>query len=271
MSTATSTKPKESNTDFFWRMKEKQDNPIMQLAGGLAFFFIISAINRNWLAGLAFMLSMFFHELGHLLFFLKYGIDAHIRFIFPLGMAAAAKTKEENARSDLLPWWEVSNILQAGPFMNTIQMAIGVCLVYLNIWPEFGYQVIFVNGMLGLFNLLPLGNMDGGQLFHVIFSSLKKTYDIAFTLIVLSITLATTYFIVEPSLTYGGWGIASSLWQNVGWWPFLILFAAGLAHKQGRDNDEYWKSSQAMTPVQIGIQFGLYVSNIVAMLWLFSI
>lgn len=271
MNLNTNSKPKKNKQDFFWRMKAAQDTVLIQTAGSIAFFVVISLINRSLDAGIAFMAAMYFHERGHLFFFIKYGVDAHVRNIFPLGMVAAPKTKEENARSDTLPWWQIANILQAGPAVNAVQLAFGVAMMKLNILPDLAYFIVYMNGMLGLFNLLPLGNMDGGQLFHVIFSSMKKEYDIALSIAVSIVAVGATYLIIAPNWSHGAWGVAYSVWQNIGWLPFLILFAAGLAHKQGRDNDEHWKSTQAMTPIQIAIQLALYFANVALMLWLFSI
>ena len=252
-------------------MKEKQDKPILQIAGSIAFFLIISAINRSHQAGIAFMAAMFFHECGHLFFFWLYGIKANIRNIFPLGMVASAINRAENARSDLLHWWKVANILQAGPIINTVQLAIGVCMVKFNVLPEFAHQVVYINGLLGLFNLLPFGNMDGGQLFLLIFSSLKKKYDVLLSVIVCVVIIVATVVIVTPYWSRGGWAVAYSLWQQVGWWPFVLLFAIGLATKQGMDNDADWESPQAMTSYQVAGQLAIYAANVSVSLYLFSL
>ena len=144
-------------------------------------------------------------------------------------------------------------------------------MVRFNILPEFAHQVVYINGLLGLFNLLPFGNMDGGQLFLLIFSSMKKKYDIILSVVVSLAMVVSTYFIVAPYGSRGGWAVAYGLWQQVGWWPFALLFAIGLATKQGMDNDADWESPQAMTPIQIFIQLALYFANVTIMLWLFSI
>lgn len=217
------------------------------------------------------MAAMFFHECGHLFFFWYYGIDANVRNIFPLGMVASAKTRAENAKSDLLHWWKVANILQAGPIINTLQLAIGVLLVKFAVVPEFGHQVVYINGLLGLFNLLPFGNMDGGQLFLLIFSSLKKKYDIILSVVVSLAMIVSTYFIVAPYWFRGGWAVAYGIWQQVGWWPFALLFTVGLVTKQGMDNDADWESPQAMNYSQVATQLAIYAANVSIALFLFSL
>ncbi len=260
-----------NDIDFFWWLKDKQDTPAMQTIGYLVFFVGISLAFKDIRAGFAFMIATGLHEVGHLYQFLKYGIDSHFRVILPFGFAAAPKTKYENKRSDLLHWWKIANILQAGPIVNTILLAIGVFMVKQGLFVEFAKYLVYMNGVLCIFNMLPFGMMDGGQFFITIFSSMKKQFDILLASVVSIAVLIATIEITMPYWSHGGWGIAYGLWQAKGWWIFAFLFAIGTAHKQGMDNDEYWKSAQAMSPIQIFIQLAIYAVNISAALWLFSI
>ena len=168
---------KPDNKSLTWWLVEKQYSLKAQLAGLIAYFAMFTALFQSRQSSLAFIISMYGHELGHYLQFRANKIKAVILLLWPIGAAALPINEQWNKKSDKLPWNNVAWLLLAGPAFNMFQMLIGLAFVKFGIFPEFFRNYVFINGMLGLFNLLPLGNFDGGQLFFVIFSSLNELKD----------------------------------------------------------------------------------------------
>jgi Zn-dependent protease len=249
---------------IIWWLIEKQNNPKSQILGVLAFVAIFWIAFQNPWAVVAMLLGMYIHELGHFAMFVYNDIKTVILFLFPLGAVAAPINKDENCKSDLLPLWNIGWILQAGPTMNILQIAFGQILVHTMILPELGRQMIFINGVLAMFNLLPLWNIDGGQLFQIVFSSLKKKSDRLITLggIYFS-TVITTAILIFP-IGLGKTAVLNALIQNFGAVIFLLLMAVGIWHKQKKYPPKHWNSTQSMTNWQTFIQIAYYFGLVMA-------
>ena len=257
--------------NLVWWLIGKQGNPKAQILGFVAFFVIFWIAYQSPWAATAMMLAMYLHEAGHYVLFVANGIKARVLLLFPLGAVAAPITKEEDERSDLLPWWNIGWILQAGPTMNVVQMIIGVILVHTGFLPLLGLNMVYINGMLAVFNLLPLWNMDGGQLFGVIFSSLKEEYDVYLAVFGVVISVLIVAVILTTAISHGFLGVLWAIFKYFGPLSFFLLFAAGIWHKQGKDNPLHWKSVQAMTVKQVVIQLAYYFSLVILTLFLFTL
>lgn len=249
--------PAEEN--LVWGLINKQGNPKGQLLAFLGFMGILTLAYWHPVPALAFIVAMYGHEWGHWLIFTIKGIVAHVWLLFPMGAVAAPKDKAEDARSDQLPWWDIAWMLQAGPAMNFVMMLIGFIFLSAGIWPTFGRELILINGMLGAFNLLPLGNLDGGQFFHVIYSSLKERYDVIVAIVATLLSIAMILVLFNSPLGLGFIGGFFGLFTKWGYSVFLVSFAAGIWHKQGKDNPLHSKSLQAMTVKQVIIQVVFYI------------
>ena len=127
-------------------------------------YFIISLIA----VGLGFIL----HELGHKFLAQKYGYQAEFKsfnlmlilgiFMSFLGFIFIApgavvikglKSIKENGKISL-----------AGPIMNFFLALIFIALFYSNILTELSKYGAFINSWIGLFNLIPFGNIDGSKI-----------------------------------------------------------------------------------------------------------
>lgn len=122
---------------------------------------------------LAIAVSVVIHELGHAVVIKLMGWDAEI-VIHGFGGVTLSQSKPT-------PWQQVV-ISVAGPIMNGVQMAVAfVVLVYLgrhlhlavgggatSLPILFLDQFFMVNLILGIFNILPIYPLDGGQAFQSI-------------------------------------------------------------------------------------------------------
>jgi Zn-dependent protease len=250
-------------TNLVYFLIEKQKGPIKQICAFVAFFILFYLLFGGVAGAVAMILAMYLHELGHFVVFVANGVKSIILFLFPLGAVAAPVNDEENKRSDLLPWWNIATLLQAGPTVNVILMVIGVILVRVGIWPAFGRDLVTINGVLAFFNLLPLWNMDGGQLFHVICSSLKEQYDIILAIFGIVVCAAILAVLLASPISQGMYSTLWVLYKSSGLILFLLLFAAGVWQKQGKDNPLHSASGQAMNVKQVIIQLGWYTCLIV--------
>lgn len=215
---------------------------------------------------MAMFVGVYLHEFGHYLVFVKNGIKTIILLLFPLGAVAAPESKEENEKSDLLPWWDISWLLLAGPAVNVLLVLVGAVLKN-TAFSDFGNQLVYYNVMLALFNLLPLWNMDGGQLFHVVFSSLKEEFDTALAVVALVGVAVIIGIIFATTITGAGiYSFMIVLFNNFGLFVVLILLVAGIWHKQGKDNPLHSKSAQAMSLKQVGIILAVYASLLIVTL-----
>lgn len=257
--------------NLVWWLIGKQRNIQSQIFAFIGFIAIFWIAYQNPWAAIAMMMAMYFHELGHFIIFSLNKIKSTVLLLFPLGAVAAPVNKEEDVRSDLLPWWHIGWLLQAGPTMNAILMFIGLILVRINLLPLLGGQLIYINGLLCLFNLLPLVNMDGGQLFHVIFSSLKEKHETVLAVLSVVLSSLVIWIVLFSPAGLSVIGVLKSLFYNSGLILFLLLMSAGIWHKQGKDKPLHAVSTQAMTVRQVVIQLGYYVSLLIISFILFSL
>jgi len=106
-------------------------------------------------------------------------------------------------------------------------------------------KIANLNGVLVLYNLLPIGMFDGGRFVKILFDSIPEDKDGSFVLIIAAIFYVATLLL-------------SALTNNV----FLFsvpLLLWGLHHYATHDDPEGSYSSKAMTETQIGIWTFVYI------------
>jgi Zn-dependent protease len=113
----------------------------------------------GWQFALGIVLSIYVHEMGHVIVLSRYGFKATAPMFIP-GLGALVRLKQQvvNPRED-------AEIGLAGPIYG-----LGAALACLGIWfatkqPIFA-AVAGVGAWINLFNLLPIGSLDGGRGFH---------------------------------------------------------------------------------------------------------
>lgn len=258
-------------TNYVWWLIAKQSGFRRQTLALFGFIGLFWISFGNPIAAIAMIVSMYSHEAGHWLVFTSNKTKAKVYLLWPLGAVAAPINKEEDARSDLLPWWNIAWLLQAGPTVNVLLMVVGLLMIKVNIFSEFARQLVYLNGMLAAFNLLPIGNMDGGQLFGVIFSSLKEIYDVVVGLTAVAVSMLIVWGIMLSPVASGGLAILRATLSNIGLITFLLCFAAGVWHKQGKDDPLHSKSNQAMTVKQVGLQLAIYFLLVISTLYMVAL
>jgi len=242
-----------------WLM-EKQKGTFRQILACIGLFLFFYLLLGDFGITLALVIGMFLHEFGHYFVFVKNGILTNILAIFPLGAMAVPINDDYEKRSNMLPWWNISTLLQAGYTMNLVLMIVGVVMVLLGILPTFGHQLIEINGALALFNLLPVWILDGGQLFKVIFASQSLKHDRVLFAVCVLVCVVCLLIVLAPAAILGMMPFLAAVWRNISLVLFLVIFPIGLATKLRGDRQELSNSTQAMTQKQIVIQIGWYLA-----------
>jgi hypothetical protein len=256
--------------DQIWWLISKENKPWIQtiapfvfLAGFIAIFGLTYGnYSQAFSMALALVMQMYCHEQGHAFVFRISKIACKVWWLLPLGAVAAPGNREEDARSDRLPWFTIACLTQAGITMNVLLMAAGVGLnaVEVNGWiGRFGQDLVMMGGMLAITNLFPVWQLDARLLFKVIFSSLNEIDDRRF-----SITLSIfVLLVVVAAILFGGgtnyWTILIAAVFRFGWILALFIMVAGMWHQQGIDDPTYATSPQAMTRTQAVIQITWYI------------
>lgn len=110
----------------------------------------------GWQFALGFVLLLLVHELGHVIQLRREGIDAGAPVFIPfLGALVAAKSLGKDAVAE-------ARVGLAGPVLGTIGAA-AVMVVGLTTDDDFWKALAFTGFFLNLFNLLPLGFLDGAR------------------------------------------------------------------------------------------------------------
>jgi Zn-dependent protease len=217
---------------------------------------------RAFSLALALVLQVFIHELGHLFVFRQNGIRSRIWWLFPLGAAAAPVDREENRKSDSLPWNTVAWLLQAGIMANVALMAAGSLLRGVSVeWlAGFGGNLLTAGGVLAISNLIPVGKLDGSMLYLVIFSSLKEKDDAR---VAGGLGVILILAVLAAVVSIAGLGVADRIVAfilRMGWFAVFAFIAAGVWHRQGMDNPAHSASAQAMTRRQALVHILYYIA-----------
>jgi Zn-dependent protease len=125
----------------------------------------------GWKFALGLVLSIYVHEMGHVITLRRYGFKATAPMFIP-GIGALIRLQQQvtNPRED-------ADIGLAGPIYG-----LGAAAVSFGLWlatnePIFA-AIAGVGAWINLFNLLPIGPLDGGRAFHAL-SRLQKLLAVA--------------------------------------------------------------------------------------------
>jgi Zn-dependent protease len=134
---------------------------VLLTGGSMAASVALYAVNGGWSFALVFVLMIFVHELGHGFAMKRAGVDAGWPVFIPFfGAMIAMKGRPQHPRIEAV-------IAYAGPIAGT---GAALFCAALGLWlhSRFFLSLAYTGFFLNLFNLTPLGFLDGGRVARVI-------------------------------------------------------------------------------------------------------
>lgn len=128
--------------------------------GSMAVMIAVEAQRGGWLFGLGFVLLILIHEIGHGVEIKRAGLEAGYPVFIPF--FGALISLKGQPRSPI----EESRIAFAGPLWGGIA-AIGTAAIYLATRQRLFLSLAYTGFFLNLFNLTPIGFLDGGRVTRV--------------------------------------------------------------------------------------------------------
>jgi Zn-dependent protease len=115
----------------------------------------------GWKFALGFVLSIYVHEMGHVVALRRYGFKASAPMFIP-GIGALIRLQQhiDDPRID-------AEIGLAGPIYGLGAAAVTAALWYLTKQPVLA-AIAGTGALINVFNLLPIGTLDGGRAFHAL-------------------------------------------------------------------------------------------------------
>jgi Zn-dependent protease len=131
--------------------------PVLKTGGTMIIAIGVYAILWGWQFALGFVLLIFVHECGHLIAAKRIGLKVGAPVFIPfLGAIIALKEAPRNA-------WIEAQVGIGGPILGTVGAA--VCeMIYLNTGNLMFRALAYTGFFLNLFNLAPIGFLDGGRI-----------------------------------------------------------------------------------------------------------
>jgi Zn-dependent protease len=167
---------------------------LLGLAKGTTFFSMLLSLAVywsiwGWKFALGFVLSIYVHEMGHVIALRRYGFKASAPMFIP-GLGALVRLQQQ-----IVNPLEDAEIGLAGPIYG-----LGAALFTLVLWKATALPIFAaiagVGAWINLFNLIPIGSLDGGRGFHAL-SQIQK-------LIVTAVVGGTWYYTQDPMLMLVG-------------------------------------------------------------------
>ena len=131
--------------------------PFLKTGGTMLLSIWFYAMNWGWPFAVGFVLLIFVHECGHLVVARRFGLKVGAPVFIPfMGAVIALKEAPRNA-------WVEACVGIGGPVAGSL--AAGVChLAYLATGNPFWRALAYTGFFLNLFNLTPIGFLDGGRI-----------------------------------------------------------------------------------------------------------
>lgn len=132
--------------------------PVLLKTGGSMFVTIwVYALSWGWWFALGFVLLIFVHECGHLVAAKRLGLKVGAPVFIPfMGAFIALKEAPKNA-------WVEAQVGMGGPLLGTVGALLCVVL-YLGTQNPLYAALAYSGFLLNLFNLAPVGFLDGGRI-----------------------------------------------------------------------------------------------------------
>ncbi len=185
-------------------------------------------IAEYWIVGaltaVLFFVSVLLHELGHSVIAIHYKVPVRSITLFLFGGIAQIASEPPNAAAE---FW----IAIAGPLVSFALAGIfaGVQILSANVAPllAMAEYLAYINGALGLFNLIPGFPLDGGRVFRAIVWGITHNYKRA-TLIAATVGRGIAFLFI----LFGVWQIFTGSFFNGLWIAFIGWFLESAANSQ---------------------------------------
>jgi Zn-dependent protease len=141
-------------------LKALKFGKILLSMGSMVVMIWYEAVQGGWLFGVGFVLMLLIHELGHGYEIKRAGLAAGYPVFIPFFGALIAL--KEQPRSPL----QEARIALAGPIWGSAA-AVGMAALYLATHQRIYLSLAYTGFFLNLFNLTPLGFLDGGRVTRV--------------------------------------------------------------------------------------------------------
>lgn len=142
--------------------------------------------------------SVLLHEFGHAMAARYYGIrTAHIS-LYPFGGVAAMEGMPGDPPKEMV-------VAFAGPAVNFVLATVSGIAFGLSGWSPFGWMA-FLNGLMGVFNLLPAFPMDGGRVLRALLT-LRLGF-VAGSRLAIAIGRAFAVLFLLGGIGFGVWNVA---------------------------------------------------------------
>jgi Zn-dependent protease len=213
--------------------------PILLKTGGTMVLSVgVYAMNWGWKFALGFVLLLFVHECGHLLVARKFGLNVGAPVFIPfMGAFIALKDAPKDA-------WMEAWVGIGGPLLGTLGAAVCAWLFVITGNPFFR-ALAYTGFFLNLFNLAPVGFLDGGR----IVTALSPWLWLVGAAIVLGMMILHPNFILGLILVMS----IPRLWS---------LFRSKTAEEQ-----RYFEVTPGRRFIMAGLYFGLITFLLFGMKW----
>ncbi len=140
--------------------------------------------------------SVLIHEFGHWVAMEMNGVRAHVFIAVIVG----GTVPEDESRMKSLSWAKQSVITLAGPAGSLLVVALAVIMNYAGMLDDLSMsRIANANGALLLFNLIPIGPLDGGRFAKLLFDSVPEQKDWLYALTIVWSVLAVILFVSTVS------------------------------------------------------------------------
>lgn len=192
-------------------------------------------------------ISIFIHELGHYVVIESYGVKCFMFFAVLIGGVGPQKSYVSKYKD--FGWDKLAKISLAGVIGNLIAVVTGGLLYLLgHVSADDLNRIADINAGLIMWNLLPVGFLDGGKFARMFFDSspehLDGQYFKKMTIAVVTTIIVITIITFKP------------------FFLFAVLFVNGLMKRANEDDEEGSRSKKAMTKKQLCIWGTVYIALI---------
>jgi Zn-dependent protease len=207
-----------------------QNNRLRDLLIAIGSFIVMSLLFQIWFKDWAlvtiFMFAIALHELGHILTLAKFGHQTRLIFI---PFTGAATVPLDQTAVSKMKWYKMGIVYLAGPWVNFMLVLFATPFTLFVNSPEivrYANITIGINAALTVFNLWPLGGLDGGGFAKNLFESLHEASERAFVKTVRYMLIGVVLILVL-----------------IGKIPsFLTIIVAFWAIGQAANNDNKWNA-----------------------------